>query len=453
MASSEAGRPEVVLTGTSAPEADVLLEAGEDAKAARAYLRRLALGPADRSTHHNLALAWYNLGEIELAVDHLRRAASDGEDIASWAALATVIPSCPSASPTDILRTRRVTARRLAEATRWAVPPAAPRRRAGRSRLSVGYMSASFNRPAYMKPVWGLLNAHDRGRLGIHLFSDAAAEAPLTGYVPHASDRLHVTAEMKNKDVAALVRDTGIDLLVDLNGYRDPAVHLDFLRIYDEVDVALDTFPYSGGTTTMEALWQGVSVLTFRGDRWAARTTSTLLVHAGLSEFVLEDRDALVEAAVALANECETPSRLASLQYGLRRRLHSAACCDTPRMAGVMEELYARLLSSHEIEKSRSRASARLRGNSTSEEVYQKTKRRKGDPSDALSQLSGSALDRLHELISDWILRTSTDLRTRSFSDGSGCGHASEGSEECHPRWNGARPRAPKVCKPGRSLV
>ena len=65
-----------------------------------------------------------------------------------------------------------------------------------------------------------------------------------------------------------------------------------------------------------------------------------------------------------------------------------------------MEELYARLLSSHEIEKSRSRASARLRGNSTSEEVYQKTKRRKGDPSDALSQLSGSALDRLHELIS-----------------------------------------------------
>lgn len=356
-----------------------------------------------------------------------------------------------------------------------------------------------------MKPVWGLLNAHDRGRLEIHLFSDTAAEAPLTGYVPHASDQLHVTAEMKNEDVAALVRDIGIDLLVDLNGYsepgrlplfltrpapvtatwfnayatsglpgvdwivgdsivaggdetqffservaapdactltfgvqhpapevspppctsrsfvtfgslasqykinaqvldlwaeilrrserarlvianrslgssgnrayiraaleargiseeritlRGPAVHLDFLRVYDEVDVALDTFPYSGGTTTMEALWQGVPVLTFRGDRWAARTTSTLLVHAGLSEFVLEDRDALIEAAVALANGCETPSRLASLRYGLRRRLHSAACCDTPRMAAVMEELYARLLSSHEIEKSRSRASA-----------------------------------------------------------------------------------------------
>jgi protein O-GlcNAc transferase len=406
-------------------------------------------------------------------------------------ALATVIPSCPSASPEEILRIRREMAGRLAEATRWAVPPAAVRRVARRPRLRVGYLSASFQRPAYMKPVWGLLHAHDRGKLEIHLFSDAPAEVPLPGYDPHPTDRLHVTAKMTNEEVVALVRDAGIDLLVDLNGYgapdrlpiflsrpapvtvawfnayatsglpgidwivgdsivvaagerrffsenvaapdvctltfgvqhpapevspppcaskpfvtfgslasqykinaqvldlwaeilrragrarlvianrslgspgnrayvrdalvargiteervtlRGPAAHLDFLRVYDEVDIALDTFPYSGGTTTMEALWQGVPVLTSRGDRWAARTSETLLVHAGLPEYVFDDRDALVETAVAMANAVETPSRLASLRDGLRRRLRGASVCDTARMAAAMEGLYARFL-------------------------------------------------------------------------------------------------------------
>jgi predicted O-linked N-acetylglucosamine transferase (SPINDLY family) len=80
-----------------------------------------------------------------------------------------------------------------------------------------------------------------------------------------------------------------------------PAKHEAFLAAYERVDIALDTFPYNGGTTTMEALWQGVPVLTFNGDRWASRQSRSLLLAAGLDDWVMPDRDAYIARAVTLA--------------------------------------------------------------------------------------------------------------------------------------------------------
>jgi predicted O-linked N-acetylglucosamine transferase (SPINDLY family) len=75
---------------------------------------------------------------------------------------------------------------------------------------------------------------------------------------------------------------------VELGG---PAEHFEFLKAYERVDIVLDTFPYNGGTTTTEAIWQGVPVVTFYGDRWASRTSASILRAAGLGEFVAPDVD------------------------------------------------------------------------------------------------------------------------------------------------------------------
>jgi predicted O-linked N-acetylglucosamine transferase (SPINDLY family) len=127
---------------------------------------------------------------------------------------------------------------------------------------------------------------------------------------------------------------------LDLDG---PAEHLMFLARYNDIDVALDTFPYNGATTTTEALWQGVPVLAFTGDRWVARTSASLLREAGLAEFVASDLDAYVAQAIALASDAGTPARLHRLRLTMRERLRAARVCDTAGLTRNLEEIYVRL--------------------------------------------------------------------------------------------------------------
>jgi len=122
---------------------------------------------------------------------------------------------------------------------------------------------------------------------------------------------------------------------------RAGAEHFEFLRSYDEIDVALDTFPYNGGTTTTEALWQGVPVLTFNGDRWASRTSRSLLLAAGFPEWVADDEADFVSRAVALAQRDDTPATLSSLRAGMRRRLRGSAACDVATLCRSLEALYS----------------------------------------------------------------------------------------------------------------
>jgi predicted O-linked N-acetylglucosamine transferase (SPINDLY family) len=97
------------------------------------------------------------------------------------------------------------------------------------------------------------------------------------------------------------------------------------LALYARVDVALDTFPYHGTTTTCEALWMGVPVITLAGDRHASRVGVSLLAAAGHPDWIAGDWDAYVGLAARLASD---PVRLAGWRAGLREELRRSPLLD-----------------------------------------------------------------------------------------------------------------------------
>ncbi|MCC6661291.1 MAG: glycosyltransferase [Phycisphaerales bacterium] len=106
------------------------------------------------------------------------------------------------------------------------------------------------------------------------------------------------------------------------------------LALYQRIDIALDTFPYHGATTTCEALWMGVPVVTRGGTVHAARVGPSLLRAAGLSDLIADCDDGFVRLAASLAAD---PARLAAWRGTLRERLTASALCDAPAYARALE--------------------------------------------------------------------------------------------------------------------
>jgi predicted O-linked N-acetylglucosamine transferase (SPINDLY family) len=111
----------------------------------------------------------------------------------------------------------------------------------------------------------------------------------------------------------------------------------DHLQRYHEVDLALDTFPYNGTTTTCEALWMGVPVLTLQGRCHAGRVGASLLSRVGLQELVAKDQSDYADKAVAWAGKRDS---LGELRSGLRRRLLASPLMDAGPLTRGLEAAF-----------------------------------------------------------------------------------------------------------------
>jgi protein O-GlcNAc transferase len=472
----------------------LLNEHDREAEAIDCFQQTLRLDPNYAAAHHNLGQALFNLGQTDEAIAHYRRAVALGGGAKPETMLALSIAVSPTATPREVLETRH----------RWSQTsfPSRPNRSpsadpssaalavsrilpspAPPPKLRLAYISAYFDYPNWMKPVWPVINSHDRNRFELFLYSDGRANPP-PGYEPHPADHARLTASLDNAAIARQIADDGIDVLVDLNGFSrvqrlplfalrpakvivgwfnmfattgmdafdyligdrivlaagddadyceklirfdgcylafevsypvppvaplpclsdrpftfgslaslykltpqvvavwsqvleqspgsrllvrnqglrsesnrrnlidrfarygiaaerlellGPTNHFQFLQTYDQIDLALDPWPYNGGTTTSEALWQGVPVASIRGDRWTSRVSASILKSAGMEEFIAADAESFVKLASAMAAD---PNLLAKLRSGLRDRLRTSAACDTTGLTRQLEAAF-----------------------------------------------------------------------------------------------------------------
>ena len=138
----------------------------------------------------------------------------------------------------------------------------------------------------------------------------------------------------------SLFRQYGIGeerLILPVQGTENRADH--FAR-YLQVDIALDPFPFTGSTTTFEALWMGVPVVTLEGDRMAARWSTAMLRKVGLSQHIARNEAEYVEIARQLASN---PGELAGLRAELRERVARSPLCAEETRTLQLERLYRRM--------------------------------------------------------------------------------------------------------------
>jgi predicted O-linked N-acetylglucosamine transferase (SPINDLY family) len=114
----------------------------------------------------------------------------------------------------------------------------------------------------------------------------------------------------------------------------------EYFQNYQRVDIALDPFPYGGGTTTCDALWMGVPVITLRGSTAVGRAGASILSNAGLPELIA----GTVEDFIAIAKQlAEDIPRLSRLRRDLRPQLRQSPLMDAAGFARDVEEAFRRM--------------------------------------------------------------------------------------------------------------
>ena len=167
----------------------------------------------------------------------------------------------------------------------------------------------------------------------VALWSDVLAAVP-------GSRLLLKSQALSDEGVCRRVRERfterGVDVRrLELCGFKPSLA--EHLRVYQEVDIALDTFPYNGTTTTCEALWMGVPVVTLAGNTHVSRVGASLLKCVGLGDLVASTPADYVGIARRLATERE---ELIHWRTGLRERVSASPLCDELSFTRRLEAAY-----------------------------------------------------------------------------------------------------------------
>lgn len=118
---------------------------------------------------------------------------------------------------------------------------------------------------------------------------------------------------------------------IDIDG---PSEFADLMATYRHIDIGLDPTPYNGGTTTYQALWMGVPVVTLAGKNFCGRMSASILGNLGLDEFITESEEEYIRTAVRLAKNAP---RRAELRIGLRETIRNARSCDPAAFTANLE--------------------------------------------------------------------------------------------------------------------
>ena len=114
------------------------------------------------------------------------------------------------------------------------------------------------------------------------------------------------------------------------------------LRCYDDIDITLDTWPYSGGNTVAESFWQGVPVVTLYGSRFSSRYGASLVTGAGCDDLIGRSPSEYIDTAATLAGN---PHRLVQLRNDLRHMSKKHGLGDSKHFARALENAYSTMLS------------------------------------------------------------------------------------------------------------
>jgi predicted O-linked N-acetylglucosamine transferase (SPINDLY family) len=148
-------------------------------------------------------------------------------------------------------------------------------------------------------------------------------------HAPQGSTRQRVLDVLKGAGVAA-----------DRVTFTDRVAGQDYFQLYQSIDIGLDPFPFAGGTTTCDAVWMGIPVVTLAGKTAVGRAGASILSNLGLAGLIARSEEQYARLALELAKDLR---RLSSLRAGLREKMLKSPLMDGPALARDLEEAFRQM--------------------------------------------------------------------------------------------------------------